>query len=626
MASAPQPSLDPTASATSTPVKDRAQPAVFTPLAEAAVTPMHRRISALNMEEAFHEARTTSWGSTHHEELEQLQSLAASPSKTSLRHLERHVVYLRAASGNYCPYIMHTVEIHPSIALVIISEGVGHAMCDLMHAALRSVTRILEINEERERDEEIKQCLQAHDVHHFMAVRGSAMQAASDALINGNYFPMEGVENGNRPCFEKSTKDLYLFYYPLYHAWCITPEVNNVNVIYAMAEDVAQSPEAIRATWETYDFDIHKHVSAPAMRIRCVRNDGAVRNPDGRWARLAQNGLFYCGGAATCRCGTCNGVCGPRDGCNCDCCKQLGGTVGFGETTAPPQSGDEMRLVREQALRRELEPLRSAVLQMLVRGNTKLEAWHDKLRVSLNNVVNAIGGPNGVNWSWFPSAAGGLFTALNNGVGGFILEQNNSGASKEEVAKAEVILKDVQERLTGYWEYLSTKIKCNIPYTMFVERFPALLHFLYVNRATDALVAPELIPFPRRPGEGLDVDPTRHPTMKRLVWRLHEIAMSYLAQGYTTMMRRCGDFTLSYFLWFEDQAGNRLTTTGGPVPPLMEGGGFYRALTASWFPAARPHSVLCYELLLIHFSVVPLDFVAAQGQAFVKFVRDTLDG
>ena len=61
------------------------------------------------------------------------------------------------------------------------------------------------------------------------------------------------------------------------------------------------------------------------------------------------------------------------------------------------------------------------------------------------------------------------------------------------------------------------------------------------------------------------------------------------------------------------------------MPSMLESTTFYKALTAAWFPQARPGSVLCYELFLINFSMVPLEFVAAQGQAFVKFLRDTTD-
>ena len=41
------------------------------------------------------------------------------------------------------------------------------------------------------------------------------------------------------------------------------------------------------------------------------------------------------------------------------------------------------------------QPLRSAVSRLLVLGNTKLDSWHEKLRSSLNHVVNSIG----VRWS-----------------------------------------------------------------------------------------------------------------------------------------------------------------------------------------------------------------------------------
>ena len=61
------------------------------------------------------------------------------------------------------------------------------------------------------------------------------------------------------------------------------------------------------------------------------------------------------------------------------------------------------------------------------------------------------------------------------------------------------------------------------------------------------------------------------------------------------------------------------------MPALVEGSAFYKALVSSWFPQARPGTVLCFELYLINFSVVPLDFVAAQAQAFARFLRNTVE-
>eukprot|EP00911_Craspedida_sp_UC1_P002972 UC1_evm1s2170 len=48
------------------------------------------------------------------------------------------------------------------------------------------------------------------------------------------------------------------------------------------------------------------------------------RNDRGRMAQRSQEtGRFYCGGAAICFCGGCDGRCGPTNGCNCSSCQKL---------------------------------------------------------------------------------------------------------------------------------------------------------------------------------------------------------------------------------------------------------------------------------------------------------------
>ena len=61
-----------------------------------------------------------------------------------------------------------------------------------------------------------------------------------------------GPEDVNgRQSFEKSTKDLFLFYHPLYRAWCISPELHGVSVVCAMAETEVRVVLGIACVSET---------------------------------------------------------------------------------------------------------------------------------------------------------------------------------------------------------------------------------------------------------------------------------------------------------------------------------------------------------------------------------------
>ena len=60
------------------------------------------------------------------------------------------------------------------------------------------------------------------------------------------------------------------------------------------------------------------HVNASGDAC-CKGNEGY-----GGWTGLSAHRLWYCGkGKNQCRCGWCDGVCGPSNGCPCDSCLQL---------------------------------------------------------------------------------------------------------------------------------------------------------------------------------------------------------------------------------------------------------------------------------------------------------------
>ncbi len=62
-----------------------------------------------------------------------------------------------------------------------------------------------------------------------------------------------------------------------------------------------------------------------------------------------------------------------------------------------------------------------------------------------------------------------------------------------------------------------------------------------------------------------------------------------------------------------------------PMPSEIIGGEFFKALVATWFPGAKPGTVTCYELMMMHVSLVPFEYVTSRGQAFVRFLRNQAD-
>ncbi|KAK8743183.1 hypothetical protein OTU49_001583 [Cherax quadricarinatus] len=176
------------------------------------------------------------------------------------------------------------------------------------------------------------------------------------------------------------------------------------------------------------------------------------------------------------------------------------------------------------------------------------------------------------------------------------------------------------ERMADYCHFLEVKalrnmtLGCRSGLTInkYLEEFPGLVHFLYVDRSSHQLTSPTLVT--DESGEltkdsNSSANCVRALTIAR-VWSMVEFARAHLTEGHLSLMWKDTTFSYAYFLWFEDSSGNPLKPgelhssiiETLPLPGVLCED-FYRSLCIQAFPGMDPNRIRVYELFCVHLGL-----------------------
>ncbi|XP_066146321.1 BLOC-3 complex member HPS1 isoform X2 [Euwallacea fornicatus] len=180
-------------------------------------------------------------------------------------------------------------------------------------------------------------------------------------------------------------------------------------------------------------------------------------------------------------------------------------------------------------------------------------------------------------------------------------------------AQVETVIPNVSAALGDFGEYFKVRGMKNFSLGSYLEEFPGLVHFLYIDRNTNRVTTPSL-----------DMDAEKAEFIRERIWSMVSLARSHLQQGHTAVIWKDKIFTYGYFLWFEDSGGEglKLTTTkstGNKTPGIL-GENYYMKLKAAHFPKVSPVKIRVYELYVMHLGLVTPSAVLEQARVLSSTV------
>ncbi|XP_065203084.1 uncharacterized protein HPS1 [Planococcus citri] len=181
------------------------------------------------------------------------------------------------------------------------------------------------------------------------------------------------------------------------------------------------------------------------------------------------------------------------------------------------------------------------------------------------------------------------------------------------------IIQNIQRTLRNVKEILNESeggslgigLKSTLNINKYLEEFPGLVHFIYIDRITHRFVAPCL---------DFSSKETTNMTRKK-VWNMVKFAWSHLQEGRTALMWKDSIFNYSHFLWFEDVSGTPLKPKISPTAVVKTlpqlgylHGDFYHQLIKKCFPSVSTQRIRCYELFSVHLGLVTSSCVLEQSR------------
>lgn len=202
-----------------------------------------------------------------------------------------------------------------------------------------------------------------------------------------------------------------------------------------------------------------------------------------------------------------------------------------------------------------------------------------------------------------------------------VISPNAKGSDREK-ERMHNTRKYVQRSLESYLSFLVTKGQTHVTMLSYLHQFPGLVHFVFVDRTSNQVIAPTITPLHQSADDDADGEQAASVEhIKSCVWNMCHQAQRHLAQGYTSMFIKSGGLQCSYRMWLEDTEGNEL-----PIdqPQALAGlsldSSLYRELVKRLYPSVR--GVKCYELYTLYLSMLSSSAVASHNRSLAATLME----
>ncbi|OXA60249.1 Hermansky-Pudlak syndrome 1 protein homolog isoform X2 [Folsomia candida] len=221
-----------------------------------------------------------------------------------------------------------------------------------------------------------------------------------------------------------------------------------------------------------------------------------------------------------------------------------------------------------------------------------------------------------------------------------ISKQQQKQSSPPPLSPLDMVWKQIKTDTDDFWGFLRLKTKSSrrssgnstrtslllesresLFINKYLEEFPGLVHFIYVDRNKHSVILPV-------------VDFSKEETIKLTkpkIWGMVKFARDHMQQGHFSLMWKDGAFNYAYFLWFEDNSGTSIRPKqpampweNYPLPGIMSGD-FYQRVIAECFPN-NSSKVRCVELFCIHLGLVTSSCVLEHSRRLATNIFDEYIG